>query len=95
MYSRIPVLIPLIFLVSIIPSGIVLTSTNNYFGATNFAYGQTNQTNTNNESLATSHPTSNSKLYNTTALANKGAFVLALLNQIILNMGNRTSYFLK
>lgn len=49
MYFRIPVLIPLIFLVSIIPSGIILTTTNNYFGTTNF--GQTNQTNTNNESL--------------------------------------------
>lgn len=51
MYFRIPVLIPLIFLVSIIPSDIILTTTNNYFGTTNFAYGQTNQTNTNNESL--------------------------------------------
>jgi hypothetical protein len=49
MYFHIPVLVPLIFLVSIIPSGI--TTTNNYFGTTNFAYGQTNQTNTNNKSL--------------------------------------------
>lgn len=51
MYFHIPVLITLIFLVSIIPSGIILTTTNSYFGTTNFAYGQTNQTNTNNESL--------------------------------------------
>ena len=49
MYFHIPVLVPLIFLVSIIPSSI--TTTNNYFGTTNFAYGQTNQTNTNNKSL--------------------------------------------
>jgi hypothetical protein len=43
MYFRIPVLIPL--------RAIILTTTINYFGTTNFAYGQTNQTNTNNESL--------------------------------------------
>jgi pimeloyl-ACP methyl ester carboxylesterase len=50
MYFHIPVLITFIFLVSIIPSGNILTTTYNYFGTTNFAYGQTNQTNTNNES---------------------------------------------
>ncbi len=48
MYFHIPVLVTVVFLVTIIPSGIILTTTtNNYFGTTNIAYGQTNQTNSN------------------------------------------------
>ncbi len=42
------VLIVIVLLVIIIPSDIVLTITNNYFDNTNFAYGQTNQTISNN-----------------------------------------------
>jgi pimeloyl-ACP methyl ester carboxylesterase len=46
-YFQIPIAIA--FLVTLIPSGAILTTTNNYFGTTtNFAYGQTNQTNSHN-----------------------------------------------
>lgn len=51
MYFQIPVLIAIVFLVIIIPSGVVLTTTNNYFDNTNIAYDQTNQTNSNNANL--------------------------------------------
>jgi len=47
-HFQIPVLIIIALIIIIIPSGTILISTNNYFGTTNFAYGQTNQTNTNN-----------------------------------------------
>ncbi|MBV9175799.1 MAG: alpha/beta hydrolase, partial [Nitrososphaeraceae archaeon] len=55
MHFQIPVLITIVLII-IIPSGTILIITNNYFGTTNFAYGQTdqtifnnaNQTNTNN-----------------------------------------------
>jgi pimeloyl-ACP methyl ester carboxylesterase len=50
-YFQIPVLITIASLF-IIPSGAILTNTNNNFGiTTNFAYGQTNQTNSNNTNL--------------------------------------------
>jgi len=50
-YFQIPVLITIASLF-IIPSGAILTTTNNNFGiTTNFAYGQTNQTNSNNTNL--------------------------------------------
>jgi alpha/beta hydrolase family protein len=42
------ILIVIVLLVIIIPSDIVLTITNNYFDNTNFAYGQTNRTISNN-----------------------------------------------
>jgi pimeloyl-ACP methyl ester carboxylesterase len=50
MYFQNPVLIAIVLLVIIIPSGIVLTTTttNNYFDNTKIAYGQTNQTISNN-----------------------------------------------
>jgi hypothetical protein len=48
LYFQIPILITIVFLVIIIPSDAILTKTNNYFGTTNFAYGQTNRTNSNN-----------------------------------------------
>jgi pimeloyl-ACP methyl ester carboxylesterase len=47
-YFQIPMLIVIAFLVILIPSGAILTTTNNYFSIINFAYGQTNQTNSNN-----------------------------------------------
>src|SRR5215471_21856196 len=46
-YFRIPMLITIVSLI-IIPGGAILTTTNNHFGITNFAYGQTNQTNSDN-----------------------------------------------
>src|SRR5215831_7637200 len=48
MHFQVPVLITVALIIIIIPSGTILITTNNYFGTTNFAYGQTNQTNTNN-----------------------------------------------
>jgi cbb3-type cytochrome oxidase subunit 3 len=45
-YFKIPILITAVSLVIIIPSGTILIA-NIYYGTTNFAYGQTNQTNTN------------------------------------------------
>ncbi len=51
MYFQIPVIIASVLLVTIIPSGIVLTTINNYFGNTNIVYGQTDQTNSNNTNL--------------------------------------------
>jgi len=50
-HSQIPVLITIVFLVIIIPSGVVLTITSDYFVTTSFAYGQTNQTIFNNTNL--------------------------------------------
>ena len=55
-HFQIPVLVTVALIIIIIPSSTILISTNNYFGITNFAYGQTdqtifnnaNQTNTNN-----------------------------------------------
>lgn len=46
-HFQIPVLIIIALIIIIIPSGTILITTSNYFGiTTNFAYGQTNQTNT-------------------------------------------------
>jgi len=48
-HFQIPVLITIALIIIIIPSGTILIITSTYFGiTTNFAYGQTNQTNTNN-----------------------------------------------
>ena len=49
-YFQIPVHITIVSLVIIIPSSTLLTTTNNYFN-TIIAYGQTNQTNSNNVNL--------------------------------------------
>jgi len=46
-HSQILVLITIVFLVIIIPSGVILTTTSYYFGTTSLAYGQTNQMNSN------------------------------------------------
>jgi hypothetical protein len=48
LYFQIPILITVVFFVIVIPSGVILTKTNNYFGTTDFAYGQTTRTNSNN-----------------------------------------------
>ena len=49
-FFQVPILI-IVLIIIIIPSSTILISTNNYFGTTtNFAYGQTNQTNSNNAS---------------------------------------------
>src|SRR5215467_5666477 len=50
-HSQIPVLITIDFLVYIIPSGVMLTTTSYYFGTTSLAYGQTNQMNSNTFNL--------------------------------------------
>jgi hypothetical protein len=50
-HSQILVLITLVFLVIIIPSGVILTTTSYYFGTTSLAYGQTNQMNSNTINL--------------------------------------------
>jgi hypothetical protein len=42
-HSQIRVLITIVFLVIVIPSGVILTTTSYYFGTTSLAYGQTNQ----------------------------------------------------
>src|SRR5215831_7103898 len=46
-YFQIPILITIVSLVIVIPSGVVLT-TNNYLGTTTFVYGQLDQINSNN-----------------------------------------------
>lgn len=49
MYFHVPILITIVLTIITIPSSTILIPTNNYFGTTtNFAYGQTNQTNSNN-----------------------------------------------
>ena len=50
-HSQILVLITIVFLVIIIPSGVILTTTSYYFGITSLAYGQTNQMNSNTINL--------------------------------------------
>jgi len=50
-HSQIPVLITIVFLIIIIPSGVILTTASYYFGATSLAYGQTNQMNPNTINL--------------------------------------------
>jgi hypothetical protein len=48
-YFQVPTLITIVLIIIIIPSSTILITTSNYFGTTtNFAYGQTNQTNSNN-----------------------------------------------
>lgn len=50
-HSQISVLITIVFLVIIIPSGVILTTNSYFFGTTSLAYGQTNQMNSNTINL--------------------------------------------